>query len=179
MYLTFHNLINADYHGLRGVVIRKEPDKLVLANPGYVRTGKKQMRIGGESDPRNKALMKMFNLINIGERAGSGVPNIFNVWADEGWEEPVIEERFDPDRTVLALSFKKKQAIKISDKKQAKKTAENIEKIRNYLEKNGESKASDIAEYIGLSPARTRVLLNEMEEVVTIGGNRNRTYRLK
>ena len=66
MYLTFHNLINADYHGLRGVVIRKEPDKLVLANPGYVRTGKKQMRLGGESDPRNKALMKMFNLINIG-----------------------------------------------------------------------------------------------------------------
>lgn len=33
-------LINADYHGLRGAVIRKEPDKLVLANPGYVRTGK-------------------------------------------------------------------------------------------------------------------------------------------
>ena len=79
-------MINADYHGLRGVVIRKEPDKLVLANPGYIRTGKKQMRLGGESDPRNKALMKMFNLINIGERAGSGVPNIFNVWADEGWE---------------------------------------------------------------------------------------------
>ena len=67
---------------------------------------------GGESGPRNKSLMKMFNLINIGERAGSGVPNIFNVWADEGWEEPVIEERFDPDRTVLTLSFVKKQAIK-------------------------------------------------------------------
>ena len=33
-------LINADYHGLRGVVIRKELDKLILANPGYVRTGK-------------------------------------------------------------------------------------------------------------------------------------------
>ena len=105
-------LINADYHGLRGVVIRKEPDNLVLANPGYVRTGKKQMRLGGESAPRNKALMKMVNLINIGERAGSGVPNIFNVWADEGWEEPVIEERFDPDRTVLSLSFVKKQAKK-------------------------------------------------------------------
>ncbi len=105
-------LINADYHGLRGVVIRKESDKLVLANPGYVRTGKKQMRIGGESNLRNKALMKMVNLINIGERAGSGVPNIFNVWADEGWEEPVIEERFDPDRTVLSLSFVKKVAKK-------------------------------------------------------------------
>ena len=32
------------------------------------------------------------------------VPNIFNIWADEGWEEPIIEERFDPDRTVLTLS---------------------------------------------------------------------------
>ena len=74
------------------------------------------MRLGGESDPRNKALMKMFNLINIGERAGSGVPNIFNVWADEGWEEPEIEERFDPDRTILSLSFKKKEKEK-SDRK--------------------------------------------------------------
>ena len=57
----------------------------------------------------------MFNLININERAGSGVPNIFNVWSDEGLEEPVIEERFDPDRTVLELSFVKKQAKKTSE----------------------------------------------------------------
>ena len=34
------------------------------------------MKLGGESDPRNKALMKMFNLIGIGERAGSGVPEL-------------------------------------------------------------------------------------------------------
>ena len=180
-------LINADFHGLRGVVIRKEPDKLILANPGYVRTGKKQMRLGGKSDPRNKALMKMFNLINIGERAGSGVPNIFNVWADEGWEEPVIEERFDPDRTVLSLSFKKKQAIKTSDKKQAiktsdkkasKKTIAKMEMIKMYLAENGASKASDIAQYIGLSPARTRVILGEMDEVQFQGENRNRVYNL-
>lgn len=181
-------LINADYHGVRGVVIRKEQDKITFANPGYVRTGKKQMRLGGESDPRNKSLMKMFNLINIGERAGSGVPNIFNVWNDEGWEEPVIEERFDPDRTVLSLSFLKKQAKKTSDKKQAKKTSskkqakktkENILKIREYLEKNGVSKTNDIAEYLNLSSARTRVLLKSMEEVEAIGANSNRIYKLK
>lgn len=117
-------LINADYHGLRGVVIRKEADKIIFANPGYVRTGKKQMRLGGESDPRNKSLMKMFNLINIGERAGSGVPNIFNVWEDEGFVEPVIEERFDPDRTILSLSFIKKQAKKKSDRKKRQKKAD-------------------------------------------------------
>lgn len=82
------------------------------------------MRRGGESDLRNKALMKMFNLINIGESAGNSVPNIFNVWADEGWEEPVIEERFDPDRTVLSFSFVKKQA---------KKTLEILKKLNIIL----------------------------------------------
>jgi predicted HTH transcriptional regulator len=70
-------------------------------------------------DPRNKPLMKMFNLISIGERSGSGVLNIFNTWADEGWKEPVIEERFDPDCTILTLEFVEKQAKKISEEKRA------------------------------------------------------------
>lgn len=113
-------LINADYYGTRGVVIKKDQDRIVFENPGYIRTGKEQMRKGGESDPRNKTLMKMFNLINIGERSGSGVPNIFNTWNDQGWKEPVIEEKFDPDRTTLTLEF----INKMDKEKQAKKTGE-------------------------------------------------------
>ena len=164
-------LINADYHGLRGVVIRKEPDKLILANPGYVRTGKKQMRLGGESDPRNKALMKMFNLINIGERAGSGVPNIFNVWADEGWEEPVIEERFDPDRTVLSLSFKKKATVKSDSKKATvksdskkvtEKTKTQYEIILSFMKDDMWYNASEISEILGVKETRTKELLRNL-----------------
>lgn len=34
---------------------------------------------------------------------------------DEGLKDPVIEEEFDPDRTILSLSLEKKQAIKTSD----------------------------------------------------------------
>ena len=146
------------------------------------------MKKGGISDPRNKVLMKMFNLINIGERAGSGVPNIFNTWEDQGWVEPVIEEQFDPDRTLLILSFDKKQAIKTSNKKQAnkschkkqsQKTLENIEKIREYLSKNNISKTSDIAEYIGLSLPRTRAILKEIPDVSPIGNNSNRKWTLQ
>lgn len=180
-------LVNTDFYGIRGVVIRKEPDKLILENPGYIRTGKKQMLLGGVSDPRNKTLIKMFNLINIGERAGSGVPNIFNVWEDEEWVEPIIEEQFDPDRTILTLEFKKKQAKKTSDKKQAKKTSdkksskktlENMDKIRKYLFEHGESKTNDIADFIELSPARTRAILMQMDDVKSCGGNSNRKYML-
>lgn len=80
---------------------------------------------GGISEPRNKTIMKMFNLIKIGERAGSGVPDIFSVWENEGWAEPRVEEQYKPDRTTLVLSFeKRKQAIKTAEKKLPKKTAE-------------------------------------------------------
>lgn len=49
-------LINADYHGLRGVVIRKEPDKLILANPGYVRTGKNRCVLVASPIPGTRLL---------------------------------------------------------------------------------------------------------------------------
>lgn len=84
------------------------PNKLVIENPGYIRTGKDQMLKGGISDPRNKTLIKMFNLIGIGEHAGNGVPDIFAIWDEYGWDTPVIEEQFNPDRTILTLTFTKR-----------------------------------------------------------------------
>ena len=69
--------------------------------------------------------MKMFNLINIGERAGSGVPDVFKTWEEQGWVEPMIEERYgDAARTSLILSFNEKQAKKTSEKNKRKKQAE-------------------------------------------------------
>lgn len=181
-------IINTDFYGKYGVLIIKEENKIVFENPGYIRLGKEQMRRGGKSDPRNKSLMKMFNLIDIGEHAGSGVPNIFNVWEDEGWEEPDIKEDFDPDRTSLTLNFikkqaikasDKKQAIKASDKKQAIKTSDNQEKIRLYLQGHEIAKTRDIAELLGLSMARVRNILSMMDDVEAIGRNKTRIYRLR
>ena len=76
---------------------------------------------GGISDPRNKALMKMFNLIGIGERAGSGVPDIYSVWEQQGWKLPEVIEQYGPDRTILKLSFVEKVAIKMAKKSGDKK----------------------------------------------------------
>lgn len=69
-------LVNTDYYQGWSVVIEKYPDKIVMANPGTIILGKKQMLRGGISEPRNKNMFKMFNLIGIGEHAGSGVPDI-------------------------------------------------------------------------------------------------------
>lgn len=128
---------------------------------------------------RNKSLMKMFNLISIGERSGSGVLNIFNTWADEGWKEPVIEERFDPDRTILTLEFVEKQAKKTGEENKRRKTSNHIAKIYEYFTQYGEGKTNDIAAYIGLSVSRTRAILSELDNIEIIGTNTNRKYKIK
>ena len=181
-------LVNTDYFLPCGVVIKKEEDKLVMENPGSIRTGKKQMLRGGISDPRNKILMKMFNMIGIGERAGSGIPDIYNVWENEGWAVPVVEESYNPDRTRLSLEFTKKQTIKTNDKKQTIKTNDkkqtskteiHREKIRKYLAFNKLASAKELAIIIELSAERTRVILSKMEDIIPVGENRNRLYKLK
>jgi len=187
-------LVNTDFFVPRGVVIRKDANSITIENPGYIRTGKDQMLKGGISDPRNKALMKMFNMIGIGERAGSGVPDIFAVWESQGWKAPEVEEQYNPDRTILTLSFEKqaektsrknkqiKQADKTSRKNQQDKTIENKQKIIDYLTAMGSCKATDIAENISLSPARTRALILELTEdgkIQTEGNGRSRLYRVR
>ena len=128
-----------------------------------------------------------------GERAGSGVPNIFNVWADEGWEDPVIEERFDPDRTVLSLSFKKsgdrkaaiksgdkKAAIKSGDKKVTKKTKMQYDKILEFMEEGKEYGIWDFCELLGLKESRTKDILKGLSDrIEIIGNNRDRRYKKK
>ena len=43
--------------------------------------------MSGDQERRRKG-WKMFNLIGIGEHAGSGVPDIFDIWKNEGLKEP-------------------------------------------------------------------------------------------
>jgi predicted HTH transcriptional regulator len=136
----------------------------------------KQMLRGGISDPRNKTLMKMFNLIGIGERAGSGIPDIYQVWEDKGWEAPEIEERFNPDRTVLTLLFadaadkvakksgEKKVAKKSGEKKVTKKTKEKYDAILKYMQPDKWYKASEFESVVGVKESRVKVLLKDMTE---------------
>lgn len=74
------------------MVIKKYQKKIVIENPGNLRVSVEQAIQGGKSDPRNTTLIKMFNLINVGGRAGSGIPNIYDVWRSQGWEEPQLKE---------------------------------------------------------------------------------------
>ena len=182
-------LVNADYYGRRGIVIIKKPELITMANPGNMRIELEAAVSGGVSDPRNSTLLKMFNFIDIGERAGSGIPNIFRVWKEEGLSTPSYMELMNPDRTILSLPLSPTEIgdKKIGDKKIGDKKSAISEKVKEsiivYLTDNPEGKTADIAEYIGLGRSRTRDYLKELldEEIIVSNGNSNktRTYSLK
>ena len=97
-------LVNADYYGRGGVVILKHRDRLVFENPGTIRIGKALMLEGGHSDPRNSVIIKMFSMLHIGERAGSGIHRIISAWSSAGYDAPQIAERIGEfERTTLTL----------------------------------------------------------------------------
>lgn len=101
-------LIHANYFGSHGVVVEKTPDSVTIANPGSLRIRLKEAMDGGTSDPRNTRLFKLFALIKQGKGMGQGIANIREVWAQQNWEDPVLAENYNPDRTVLRLKFKPK-----------------------------------------------------------------------
>lgn len=98
-----NTLVNADYYGRRGVVVTKSREGFTFSNPGDFRISMTEAISGGVSDPRNAVVFKMFNLVDLGERAGSGLPTIYNGWEEAYGERPSLSESHDPDRVKLSL----------------------------------------------------------------------------
>lgn len=96
-------LIHADYRLPRGIVIEKGKTFFKVSNPGSLRITREEALKGGVSDPRNENIFKMFNLLGVGERAGSGLENIQLAWKEQEWLAPDLEELYDPDRISLTL----------------------------------------------------------------------------
>jgi ATP-dependent DNA helicase RecG len=98
-------LVHADYRGQGGVVIDKFPDRLEFSNPGNLLLSISQIFKGGISECRNKSLQLMFQMIGIGDKAGSGIDVIRQGWTSQNWRTPVIKEEVQPDRVRLVLPF--------------------------------------------------------------------------
>ena len=185
-------LIHANYYDTRGLVIHRRPKSVTIANPGCLRISTDDAIAGGFSDPRNATLLKMFNLLNVGDRAGTGLATIYSVWKHEGWLKPRLEEQFNPDRTVLSLVLAEHD-VNVSDNSienvsdsvandlvNEKETAIGSDRaaidsdraainivdretaIVSFITQKGTGKNSDIAKLLGLSSQRTREILSDM-----------------
>ena len=47
----------------------------------------------------------MFALINVGERSGTGLCDIYYIWEENGFEKPKLSENVDPDRITFTLEI--------------------------------------------------------------------------
>ncbi len=101
--LLANALIHADYHGRQGIVIEKRYSKLMFRNPGCLRMAKEAAIGGGRSDARNSRIFNIFSLINIGERSGTGLSDIFSIWKEYGYEQPNIIETYQPDQVSVVV----------------------------------------------------------------------------
>lgn len=147
-------LSNADFFLPECVKIEKYPDKIVLTNPGTILLGKKQMLRGGKSRPRNKVILNMLNYIGVGERAGSGVPNIYSIWEQEGFVEPTVDElsgREGTITTVVTLPLVKNEKSPVISEKQPEKKVKKSEEMARRM--------SDVLEAIKENPDISRTAL--------------------
>jgi predicted HTH transcriptional regulator len=133
-----NTLIHADYYGRRGIVIEKTRNNILFANPGICRPGIKEALNGGVSDPRNPSIFKMFALIDIGERAGSGLFNIRAVWNASALPSPSFKCDYAPDRTTLTLE------IELKDKK--RNVIENVAEALDDVTENVTENPDDVTE---------------------------------
>ena len=176
-------LVNADYYGEGGVVIIRREDRIVLSNPGDFRIEVAAAKSGGFSDPRNSLLMKMFNLIDIGDSAGSGIPNIFYTWKQHGWSEPTIKQTVHPNRIEFLLPLMKRgdkvTRIKQEGKKAEMKSALKRAMIIDYLTDHAEGSFEELTSLLGVKPSNTKKLLDDLIEEGIVAITENGMYLLK
>lgn len=109
-------LIHADYYGRCGIVIDKKFREVTIANPGTFRISIETAIAGGISDARNSRIFNMFSLIDVGERSGSGLCDVFHNWRQNGYKQPSIVETLNPDRITLTLELETESSDSNSDR---------------------------------------------------------------
>ena len=145
--ILLNTLANADYYGRCGVVIKKYKDRFTFENPGTFRISIKEAIDGGMSDPRNAIILKMFAMIDIGERAGSGIPGVFSVWHKTFGASPEYSQRTSPDRITTTLFT-------------TQKNEDTVEKTEDTVEKNGAKVIENVIE----NPSTTQKTSNTTQK---------------
>lgn len=185
-------LAHANYYGRRGILVIKNGKELSISNPGTIRVTKEEFYAGGNSDPRNPNILKMFGFVNVGERAGSGVDKIMTAWAEQNWKKPEFDFSERSDRVTLKLEVG--QVIYIPGATDIRNTKEDDEykvvkemskenKILVYIERNGSistQKVMEICNYNSRTGARN-ILYKMIKDglIEKVGENKKTLYRIK
>lgn len=115
---------------------------------------------GGASDCRNRTLHQLFLLINLGERAGSGVPKIRSGWEAAGHSLRLVDS-FEPfDQTVLEMGWAPAALAGVSEETPEKTP----EAILALLKKDPALTIAELAAAVGKSESAIERALRKLRE---------------
>jgi predicted HTH transcriptional regulator len=138
-----NTLVHADYTDRASILVVKDPGGFLFRNPGLMRVPAEQALRGGESDCRNKTLHQMFLMINLGERAGSGLPKIRQGWEINGGTLQLFDS-FEPyNQTRLEMTW--------SGKKLGEKLGENRKVIVEAMLYDSFVTVAQLVKMVGIS----------------------------
>ncbi|OQP23670.1 ATP-binding protein [Geobacillus zalihae] len=96
-------IVHADYGEEGGITVEKEDRSFRFANPGRFRIPIEAAMAGHTSNLRNPNIFKMFLLIDVCKRAGSGLKRMCDM-QEQALVCPVdISQQTNPDRTIVVL----------------------------------------------------------------------------
>jgi len=96
-------ILHADYFSRGGLAILRTAGKLTVSNGGLLRVDPDRARQGAAGDPRNRGLVALFALLKLATGTGRGLRGIYALWAQQGWQAPVLAEAAHTERTDLSL----------------------------------------------------------------------------
>ncbi|MHB1462844.1 MAG: ATP-binding protein [Armatimonadota bacterium] len=96
-------IMHADYRGDGGIVIERSRSKVLMSNPGSLLISEEQAWEGGISVCRNPSIQRMFQMIGVVEKAGSGMGKIRQGWRSQQWQPPRLTEKSSPERVEMTL----------------------------------------------------------------------------
>lgn len=96
-----NSIIHCDFLGKDGILIIRYSDKIIFRNSGTLRISKEDFFSGGHSDPRNHFIQEMFRMINLCEKAGTGIPKMMEAAQVNNYKYPEIQTDLESFELIL------------------------------------------------------------------------------
>ncbi|WP_152054586.1 RNA-binding domain-containing protein [Aliarcobacter butzleri] len=185
-----NTLVHANHQSTKSITVIKTKDYFSFRNPGRLRISLEQVYQGGISDVRNPYIQRMFQLIGLGEKAGSGFVKILRAWNEQHWMKPQVSEDTFHELTSVKLMYKIDEPRKrpsndlekdlINDLE--KNLSENQIKIINFMSENNNITQSELSNLIGINEKNIRNNIKKLKDlglIQRIGSPKNGYWEVK
>jgi len=177
-------LVHADYYGTSNTTIIRYDDSVAFTNAGTLLLPAEVVIAGGLSETRNPTIAKMFNLLGIGEKAGSGFDAMRAGCDFAKVPYPELSESFAPDITQLvfhlAPSTPTAATANVHTVAGVKRSSPE-EQVTSLAKERGTIYRRDVESLLGTSKASASNLLARLVRdgsLKRIGNGRSTAYRL-